>query len=74
MCLRDTLTRFLLIFRWTKYYEVRETQRACSTCQFLNDVRSGYVKTQRIEHFNDYWVKQANCNNPFSMTEQILKN
>ena len=64
---------FNLWSRWTKYYEVKETQRACATCQFLNDIQSGRVKTKLIKHFNDYWVKSANCDNPYSNLDQILK-
>ena len=72
--LANNSTAYSEYFWWTQYYEVKETKRACDTCQFLNDVRTGDVKTNRITHFNDYWVKQANCNNPFSNLDRILKN
>ena len=50
-------------FWWTKYYDVRKTDRTCALCKWLHDIRRGSVKTQRIRDFNHYWITEANCNN-----------
>ena len=62
--LARNLTAYAEYFWWTTFYKVRETDRACSLCDKLQQIRSGHVKTHRIPDFNHYWTTEADCNNP----------
>ena len=62
--LRSNTTAYAEYFWWTAYYKVQKTDRACAVCHWLHDIKDGKVKTSRIGDFNQYWINEADCNNP----------
>ena len=60
----DNTTAYMEYFWWTSYYTVKRTELICSFCEKMYSVRSGRIQTKRIHDFNDYWVNDADCNNP----------
>ena len=62
--LSENSTAYTEYFWWTSYYDVRRTERICSVCEKLYEIRSEKRPTKRIKNFNSYWVQDADCNNP----------
>ena len=62
--LSENSTAYMEYFWWTTYYDVRRTERICSVCEKLYEIRSEKRPTKRIKNFNSYWVQEADCNNP----------
>ena len=61
--LSKNITAYSEYFWWSKYYKVESVNRACETCEFMNKIKNGILKTKKIKDMNEFWSEEKDCYN-----------